>query len=145
LGWGIIEIKKNPFFIVNLNTLVIYNKKFVFKSFKSFLNNYSFGLCSLYNLYLKLKGMGYKLKWTSIYLVLKLGYSHRIMYKLQKDLLIKYYTRFTFCLSTRTQTILKNFLYKLQKIGKNNCYKKKGIFIKSTCIKLKVNSKKSKF
>lgn len=89
--------------------------------------------------------MGYKVQVNKISLVFKLGYSHRIIYKSLKDTLISYHTRNFFDIQSRSLANINRIISILQKLGKSNSYKKKGIFIKGSFISLKSSSKKSKF
>ena len=95
--------------------------------------------------YLKLKGMGYKTTINDCSLVFKLSQSHRLVYKIQRNIKITFLHKQALIFKSKSLHLLKKILFFLQKFGKKNAYKKKGIFLKGMIIPVKINSKKSKF
>jgi ribosomal protein L6P/L9E len=110
---------------------------FLLKSFLGYYKNFI--------QYLKLKGMGYKITTNYCSLVFKLSQSHRLVYKIQRNIKITFLHKQALILKSKSLHLLKNIVFFLQKFGKKNAYKKKGIFFKGMIISVKVNSKKSKF
>lgn len=94
---------------------------------------------------LNLRGMGYKVLLVKSTLVLKLSQSHRLVYTLKKNLKVLYINKQILKVLSKSLNLLKKVIYFLQKYGKINTYKKKGIFFKGSIVSLKISSKKSKF
>jgi ribosomal protein L6P/L9E len=89
--------------------------------------------------------MGYKTTMAALNLVFKLSQSHRLVYKIQKDIKIIYLHKQALIFKTKSLDLLKKIVFFLRKFGKKNVYKKKGVFLKGSVISVKINSKKSKF
>lgn len=104
-----------------------------------------FGLHRGYFHYLQLKGMGFKFIVAKGNIVLKIGYNHRILFLLGKDIYVRYLSKFLLKINCRSIDQLKWNIHSFLKTRKSNPYKKKGIFIKGSVIKLKLSSKKTKF
>ena len=107
--------------------------------------NFVFGLYRYFSQFIKLQGMGYKGAVSKSFLILKLGYSHRLLFKIVKDIKLTYVSRQLLLLQGRDVDSLKKIIYNLQKLRKASAYKKKGLFLKGSIIKIKQSSKKSKF
>ena len=142
-GWGLVQLKYK-FFIIKANKLFIYNLLALIKSYISFLINFFLGFFKNYFQYLKIKGMGFKIILVGLNLLLKLGFSHRIIYICMNNWRFQYLNKQLLKINSRCFFTIKNFVYSFQKIRKLNSYKKKGIFIKGSIIKIKVSSKKAK-
>jgi ribosomal protein L6P/L9E len=93
---------------------------------------------------MKFKGVGYKIIKIGLNFLLKVGFSHRIVYLLKKNLRVNFYNKQLIKIESRSLSILKNCIYVFQKISKLNSYKKKGFFLRGSIIKIKINKKKSK-
>jgi len=133
-----IFLKENSF----LN--VVKDKKVV-SSYKVLIENFLMGFYRYYFQYVQLKGMAYKSIVLFSNLIFKLGYSHRIMYVSCKDLKLLYVSKQSLMVLGRSINRVKNIVYNLQCLRKINVYKKKGIFLKGSIVKIKQSSKKSKF
>jgi len=123
-------------FNLNLNFFKIFGIFFL----KSFLGFYRFFLQCLI-----LKGMGYKTLILKPFLFLKLSQSHRLVYRVKKNIKISYLNKQLLFIRSKFINILKILIYFLQKYSKVNIYKKKGFFLKGSIIFTKLSSKKSKF
>ena len=95
--------------------------------------------------YLKLKGMGYKFINTGNNIILKFGFSHRIVYVNSIDTQSKFITKYLLGLESRSLWTLKRIVQSFINVRKKNVYKKKGIFLKGCLINIRVSSKKAKF
>lgn len=137
VGWKLIQIKNNFILLKNSADFFcfysLYIKKKFLGKYKPYFHN------------LNLKGMGYKISVVQSSLVLRLGQSHRLVYIVQKNVKIFYLNRQSFNIISDSLITLKQIVYFLQKFGKKNVYKKKGIFLKGAIFVAKVSSKKSKF
>ena len=89
--------------------------------------------------------MGYKNLILGSHLLLKLSQSHRLVYKVKKNIKVFYVNKQVLHIQSKCLNKLKNLIYFFQKFSKINAYKKKGIFLKGSIISTKVSSKKSKF
>jgi|TARA_B110000503_G_C7127825_1_gene405464 ribosomal protein L6P/L9E len=89
--------------------------------------------------------MGYKFINVSNNIVLKFGFSHRIIYSVYSNIYCLFINKYLIKLESRSFSDLKKVVYLLRSIRKNSMYKKKGIFLKGSLISLKISSKKAKF
>lgn len=142
-GWGLLEINSKYLLLDNYG-IYLYNVLHLFKRYNFFLINFFFGLYRNYFIYLKFKGVGYKIIKIGLNFLLKVGFSHRIMYLLKKNLRFNFYNKQLIKIESRSLSVLKNCIYVFQKISKLNSYKKKGLFLKGSIVKIKINKKKSK-
>lgn len=122
--------------------MYLYNSTFLIKMYFSLLFNFFLGFYKNYSQYLKLKGVGFKAVVINLGLLIKLGYSHRVLYLFVKDLKFFYINKQLLQIEGRCVYKLKNLFYKFQTIRKSNVYKKKGIFLKGVILKMKVSNKK---
>ena len=83
-GWGVNFTTDHGICLQNLSSLLF------LKSYTSFLNNFKFGFFKLYFFHLKLKGMGFKILSHACGLILKLGYSHRVVVLKKSEISISY-------------------------------------------------------
>jgi ribosomal protein L6P/L9E len=116
----------------------------LFKIYNAFVINFLFGLYKNYHIYFRLKGIGYKMMKIGLNFLLKIGFSHRIIYLIKKNLRFSYQNKQLLKIESRSLFNLKNIIFIFQKIRKINCYKKKGIFLKGSMVKIKINKKKAK-
>ena len=142
-GWGIIEIKSKYILLYN-KFFYLYNFLIFLNTYTSFLINFFFGFYKNYSLFLKIKGIGYKIISIGLNLLIKLGFSHRILYLFKKNVRFFLNNKQSILIKSRSLSEIKNILFIFQKIRQVNTYKKKGIFIKGSIIKIKVSKKKSK-
>jgi ribosomal protein L6P/L9E len=121
--------------------------KFIFfsKVHLYFLSNLFLGFFRNYYYYLRFKGMGFKMIGHLVGIVLKLGYSHRVLFIRQKEIAFTYLNRYLLKLEGRSISLIKTILFNFLRLRKKSAYKKKGIFLKGSILKLKITSKKSKF
>lgn len=141
-GWGIICLKNSLFLLKSKEFFSITFKK---KSYFTLLKVLFLGFNKGYTQYLKLKGMGYKFINVSNNIVLKFGFSHRIIYSVYSNIYCLFINKYLIKLESRSFSDLKKVVYLLRSIRKNSMYKKKGIFLKGSLISLKISSKKAKF
>ena len=142
-GWALLEINSKYLLIDNFG-IYLYNSLHLFKIYNFFVINFFFGLYRNYYVFFKLKGIGYKLMKIGLNFSLKIGFSHRIIYLMKKNLRFSYYNKQLLKIESRSLSNLKNIIFIFQKIRKINCYKKKGLFLKGSIIKIKINKKKAK-
>lgn len=139
-GWGIVKLINNQ-----ISTNNSFKTFFYSKVYSCFFSNVILGLFKNYYYYLKLKGMGFKSLVHIKGLVLKLGYSHRILFSIKKEISFIYLTRQSMILKSRNIATLKDAMFYLTTLKKKSVYKKKGVFLKGSIVKIKLTSKKSKF
>jgi ribosomal protein L6P/L9E len=137
-GWGLTKINSKLFmpkfkfsFFSKVHTC------FFFNVFLGFFRNYFY--------FLKLRGMGFKFLYHSLGIILKLGFSHRVFLVRQLEISFLYLSRRSFRLEGRSLTIIKDSLFRFMRLKTKSVYKKKGIFLKGSVLRLKITSKKSKF
>lgn len=143
-GWGLVRTDVNHIFLKNNSAFIMGSKKDLTVN-KTSLANFVFGLYRYFSQFIKLQGMGYKGAISKSFLVLKLGFSHRLLFKIVKDIKLSYVSRQLLLLQGRDIDSIKKIVYNLQKLRKASAYKKKGLFLKGAIIKIKQSSKKSKF
>jgi ribosomal protein L6P/L9E len=141
-GWGIILYKK-PCFLYKNNKVFFYLT--CIKSSLTFFSTLFFGFQKGYFKYLILKGMNYKFTTSYNNIILKLGFSHRILFINFIDTKCRLITKYFLKLESRSLLSLKKTIQLFIIIRKKNSYIKKGIFLKGSLIKIKSSSKKSKF
>ena len=98
-GWGLFSLKKNFFLLKNLE---FYPLVFYEKSFFSWLTIIFFGFQKGYFKFIKLKGIGYKFIVFQNNIILKFGYSHRIIYKSYLDVYCRYLNKYLLSFSSRS-------------------------------------------
>ena len=104
-----------------------------------------FGFQKGYFQYFQLQGMGYKFLLVKNILALKLGYSQRILFICELNIKCTYVTKYLLKINSRSLDHLKKISFFFFKTRKQNIYKKKGIFLKGSVLKIKLSMKKSKF
>ena len=120
---------KNPWDKSNeLNKL-----KFIFKLFSNVIIGLSIGFFSQ----LECKGLGFKAKVKQKFLILNLGFSHKLKFEIPKDIIV-------FCSKTNiivffgtNKQKLFEFMNKIRSYKKPDKYKGKGLKFKSEILKLK--------
>lgn len=146
LGWGLLRILSGMV-LSKKNKIYLFKKKKSYLTGGILLNLILFGLCKKYVYFIKVRGMGFKgvvIKSKDI-VSLKLGFSHRIFFKLVEGIKMHFMKKQLFQFESRNYSQMLNIIYVLKKIQKINVYKKKGIFSKGEIFKLSVSSKKVKF
>jgi len=144
-GWGLVKIKSNCIFLKKKMPIKLNSQRNSIQSEEMMLTNFIFGLYRCFSQNIKFQGMGYKSSFLQSILILKLGYSHRLLLKIPKNIKLVYVSRQVVKFKSRTVSSIKNLVYNLQNLRKANAYKKKGLFLKGSIIKIKQSSKKSKF
>jgi len=141
-GWGV-TLCQGPYFLIKDRN------KFFFisqtKSYYSLISIIFLGFQKGYFQYLKLKGIGYKFINKDNKIILKFGFSHRIIYINLLDTKCNFIHRNLLGLETRSIWAIKKITQSFNNIRKKNVYKKKGFFLKGSLIHIRVSSKKSKF
>jgi ribosomal protein L6P/L9E len=140
-GWGINSYQK-PYFLVKEKKVFYLSYT---KSYSSFISIIFLGFQKGYFQYLKLKGIGYKFIHTINNIILKFGFSHRIIYINSIDTECRFISRYLLSLEARSLWTLKKIVQSFNNIRKKNVYKKKGLFLKGSLISILASSKKSKF
>jgi hypothetical protein len=141
-GWGLLNLKYRVGLVKNteMHLFPAHDKSSI-----NWLKSILFGFQKGYFQYIHLKGMGFKFIIVKNVIIFKLGYSHRILFLSNVDTQVIYLSKYLIKIDCRSITQLKQIVHSFLKIRKKNAYKKKGIFIKGSIIKLKLSSKKSKF
>ena len=122
-----------------------FNAIILSKAYILFISNLFLGFYRNYVYFLKLKGMGFKMLWHFGGIILKLGFSHRVLFIRQKEVLFTYLNRHLLKVEGRSLLFIKTILFKFMRVRIKSVYKKKGVFLKGSLVKFKVTSKKSKF
>jgi ribosomal protein L6P/L9E len=89
--------------------------------------------------------MGFKMIWHLQGIILKLGYSHRVLFIRQKEITFTYLNRHLLKIEGRSLSLIKSSLFRFMLMKLKSVYKKKGIFLKGSILNIKITSKKSKF
>jgi ribosomal protein L6P/L9E len=142
-GWLLIRIK-SKFILIKDKKLYIYNFLSLIKTYNFFLMNFFLGLLKNYLQYIKLKGMGYKVVKLGLNFIIKLGFSHRILFFCKKNFRYIFLNKQNLKFLSRNLFTIKNIIFKLNNLRKINRYKKKGIFLKGSIVEIKISKKKSK-
>ena len=119
-----------------------FNQKFYIKEY---FNSFFRGFYSYFRLFLSFLGIGYKRFFCFSSIILKLGFSHRLLYVTRLDFKVLLFKRRKIELRSRNLNLLNFFSCLFEKTRLPNKYKKKGIFLKGSRIFLRLSSKKSKF
>lgn len=125
-GWGVLCFKLN-------------------KNFYNYFLNNLLGFYTYFIVFLKMKGMGFKFNIVKDVLVLRVGFSHKILYNLKKSTKLIFKNKQFLVISSRYLSVIRNLIFFFRRLNKQNVYKLKGIFFKGMFIKLKLSSKKVKF
>lgn len=141
-GWGVSSYRE-PYFLIKEKNIFFFSSHT--KSYSSFMSIIFLGFQKGYLQYLKLKGIGYKFIYTTNNIILKFGFSHRIIYVNFIDTKCSFISRYLLSLETRSLLTLKKISQSFDIIRKKNVYKKKGVFLKGCLVHILVSSKKSKF
>jgi ribosomal protein L6P/L9E len=138
-GWGITKIRSKVSFDNSFKSI------FFSETYSCFFSNLFLGFFRNYFYFLKVKGMGFKMIGHIFGIIVKLGYSHRVLYSRQKELAFTYLNRHLLKIEGRSLSLIKTSLFQFIQLKKKSIYKKKGIFLKGSVLKIKLTSKKSKF
>jgi len=144
-GWSILV--KNIITFLSCNYLM--KKKFiyfysVFFKFGVFFNSIM-GLLQNFSYFFKIRGMGFKASILNSILILKVGFSHNLLYHVENVIQIIFKNKQFFIIRSRCFFSLLRLVYFFKELNKRNCYKKKGIFFKGFFFSHKLSNKKSKF
>jgi hypothetical protein len=140
-GWGV-SYCKTPLFLIKGSFLFFLSHR---KSYSSFMSIIFLGFQKGYFQYLTLKGVGYKFICVISNIILKFGFSHRIMHVNPINTKFKCISRYLLRMETRCFWTLWKLAQAFNSLRKKNLYKKKGIFLKGCIIITRVSSKKAKF
>ena len=89
--------------------------------------------------------MGFKMICHLVGIILKLGYSHRVLFIRQKEIVFTYLNRHLLKIEGRSLSLIKMILFQFMRLRVKSAYIKKGVFLKGSILKYKITSKKSKF
>ena len=124
--------KKNKYFEINLK---------IFKLYYQLILNKINGLINGFFSQLECKGLGYKAKLKNSFLILKLGFSHKLSIKIPTNIHV-------FCSKSNNIIFFSNdkqklylFMYKVKAFRKPDNYKGKGLKLKKEVLKLKEGKK----
>ena len=134
-GWGVNFTTDHGICLQNLSSLLF------FKSYTSFLNNFKFGFLKLYSFHLKLKGMGFKILSHTCGLILKLGYSHRVVVLKKTEISISYKSKQWLIVKSRKAYCLQQWLFLIFNLKPRPLYNQKGFYIKGEQKLIKSSSK----
>lgn len=144
-----LKLKKNNILVVNNNVLInqinnskLFINKTYFRTFLSLLDRILDGVSFGFKAVLKLKGKGLRLQLKKVnnilHIYLKLGYSHKIFFKLPENTWIYIYERRrSLILYSLNYCNLRNFLLKIRNYYPVNLYKIRGFFEPTEIIKQK--------
>lgn len=111
------------------------------KNFYILLKNIFLGINNGFFSQLNCKGLGYKAKVEHLHLVFKLGFSHKLYFKIPKDIRIFCPKSNNIIFFGTNKFRLFNFMHKIQNFKKPDNYKSKGLVFKFEVIKLKEGKK----
>jgi large subunit ribosomal protein L6 len=100
------------------------------------------GLSKGYTKILKLIGVGFRSNLNNNELILKLGYSHKVNYKIPSDIIIKCPKQDKIIIFGINKQRVNEIIAKIQLLKKLNPYKGKGILLENTKLRLKEGKKK---
>jgi large subunit ribosomal protein L6 len=100
------------------------------------------GLSKGYTKVLKLVGVGFRGSLSHSQLILKLGYSHEVKYKIPFDIIIKCPKQNKIIIFGINKQKVNEIIANIQLLKKLNPYKGKGILLENTELKLKEGKKK---
>lgn len=137
-GWGLIGLK------IKIRSMQKSRFQF-FQSEKSLIDNQLFGFYKTYKQVFKVSGLGFKILNFNSGLGFRLGYSHRILYKVLPETVLNYSRRQMVSVEARDLNKLKELAFLFKMLIRPSAYKKKGVFLRGEIRVLKVSNKKSKF
>lgn len=108
----------------------------------SLLKNYIDGISKGYTKVLDLIGVGFKTLLDKNFLIFKLGYSHKVIYKIPSNILIKCPKQNKIIIFGINKQEVNEAVAKIQLLKKIDPYKGKGILLENTKLKLKEGKKK---
>lgn len=134
-GWGVNYTREPGISLQNFNSLLF------LKPYTSFLDNFKFGFFKPYSFNLKLKGMGFKILSHSCGLILKLGYSHRVVVLKETEVSIFYQSKQSVVIKSRQSYALQQWLFGIRNVKPRTLYTQKGFYIKGEKKPIKSSSK----
>jgi hypothetical protein len=117
-GWGVISCQ-GPYFLIREKKVFFFLS--YIKSFSSFISIVFSGLQKGYFQYLKVRGMGYKFVNLSNHIVLKFGFSHRIVYVNHINTKCKFISKYFLTLEARSLWTIKKIVQSFNNIRKKKC------------------------
>ncbi len=115
-----------------------------FFSSSFFFNNNVFGLVRAYLKYFQLRGRSFRFLFLDNYLIIKLGFSHKLYYSITHNICITLITKQVLKISGKSLSKLKTCFFDLHAIRKFDKYKGKGLLYYKDSLLLKSSSKKTK-
>lgn len=137
-GWGVTIIAERDFVDHKCNALLF------FKSYFSLLNNFKFGFFRSYFYKVKLKGMGFKVLVHSGGLILKIGYSHKVVILKESAVTVVYKFKQLLLIKSRQSSCIQSWLYNICGIKPRSVYNQKGFSIKGEKKVIKASNKVKK-
>lgn len=128
-------------FLQSSNKLFFTSKKYYY-SFVGYLNSMLLGLVRGFYFEFIIRGIGFKYRYfkknNQYSLLFKLGYGHKVFFRLNDLVSFKNNKRFDFLISGFDKGMVKNFAEAIRVIKETDSYKGKGIKYYRTPLKLKV-------
>jgi large subunit ribosomal protein L6 len=151
-NFGQLTYAINTKFIVQItekNSIKFYPKKKTEKNINclwgtqySLLKNYINGLSRGYTKTLELIGVGFRVNLENNTLIFKLGYSHKVIFKIPSDVVIKCPKQDKIIIFGIDKQRVNEIIAKIQLLKKIDPYKGKGILLENTKLRLKEGKKK---
>lgn len=129
--------------IITKKALVVYIKKqtlFCFKTYLTILENIFYGLIKKYSIDLELYGVGYSIELQSNFLILNLGFSHKIFYRVPSFFKL-YIAKKKIQIEGYNLQKVRQFVFLLRGFKFPDSYKGKGIRFMLEKISLKETKK----
>jgi ribosomal protein L6P/L9E len=127
---------------VQRNNSLFFSEKKLHYSFVGFLNATLLGLIRGFYFEFIIRGIGFKYRYfkknNEYSLLFKLGYGHKIFFKLNDLVFFKNNKRFDFLISGFDKGLVRNFAESIRNIKETDSYKGKGIKYYRVPLKLKV-------
>ena len=138
LGWGVTCFTNKLVFNSNIHS-ILFNK-----TFGSYFNNFQLGFRNMYCYILKLKGFGLKILKHYKGLILKLGYSHKILFLFTQSVSLIYTNRQALKIKGRLIDKVKMVLFDIFKLKKSSPYYIRFWRLKGEKKFIKASKKKTK-
>ena len=146
LGFLKYKFRKKINILSNFKKIRIFGfKPNLYNTLLKVLNNLFLSVLSGHVKYLELKGVGFKYKIKNNKLLLILGYSHLILYRIPSNILIELLSLKLLKLFSNNLLLLNKAIYLIKKMKDFDVYKGKGIVLKDEFFILKEGKKTNKF
>jgi hypothetical protein len=140
VGWFFQKLVEKTCFLYSAFNFLV---RFFFSS-SFFFNNSAFGLLRAYLKHFQLRGRSFRFLFFCNYLIIKLGFSHKLYYSLPSNVRITLITKQVLKIAGKSLSKLKSFFFDLHAIRKFDKYKGKGLLYYKDFLVLKTSSKKTK-